>query len=78
LTHIRKFSKESLTVIDRTWQFIRTSYEALLANERTAIMAKRLTGVNQELEIQAEELQETTEELQEQNIELEAQQREVK
>lgn len=91
LVNIRKFSKESLVILQQSWASINTSYSNLIASERTRILAVHLGRINQQLEAQSEELQDqaeelqdqaaelqhTTDELQEQNIELEAQRKQV-
>jgi len=91
LANIQKFSKESYSIFEQSWNAINSSYSNLMASERTSILAESLFKTNQQLEAQTEELQEqseelqnqteelqqTSEELQEQNLELDLQSKQV-
>ncbi len=70
LGHLGRFDDNALEILSLSAMQINSSYTSLLANNKTALLARRLKDSNQKLEVQAEELQEQTEELQQQTNEL--------
>ena len=84
LVNLNPYSKESLEMLNQSWDLINISHAHLSASIRTKTLARDLSHSNKtlanqavELQEQSEELQQTAEELQEQNLELEAQRLQV-
>jgi len=81
---LKKYSAESLDILNRAWNLINASYANLSASVKTRRLAEDLKKTNQQLEAQSEELQAQSEEIQQasmemekQNVELEYQSRQV-
>ncbi|SMC82086.1 Signal transduction histidine kinase [Desulfocicer vacuolatum DSM 3385] len=84
LVNLNTYTRESLEVVNQSWNLINASHAHLSAGIKTKTLAKDLKTSNktleaqkEELQVQSQELKNTAEELQEQNIELETQRRQV-
>jgi len=77
LVKMHRFDKNCIEILQQSSANINSSYEAIIANERTRLLAERLSEMNLELTSRADELKSQTDELQKNAIELQQQNREV-
>jgi len=73
LANLKKYSAESLDILNRAWNLINASYANLSASVKTRRLAEGLKETNQKLEAQSEELQAQSEEIQQASMEMEKQ-----